>query len=248
MTKTILITGASRGIGAAAARLAGARGWAAGVNYAGDAAAAGRTVAAVEQAGGKAVAIKGDVASDADIAAMFDATEQAFGALDGVVINAGVLFEVSKLADVSTDRLRRGFDVNILGATLTAREAARRMSTGRGGKGGSVVIVSSTAARLGTPNERIDYAVTKGAVDSLMIGMSKELGPEGIRVNAVRPGLILTDIHASGGQPGRAEKLGVDTPLGRAGTADEVGEAIVWLLDDASSYVTGSFLEVSGGR
>lgn len=248
MTKTILITGASRGIGAATARLAGGRGWSVGVNFAGNAAAADHTVAAVEQAGGRAIAIKGDVARDADIAAMFDATEQAFGTLNGVVINAGILFDVSKLADVSTERLRRGFDVNILGATLTAREAARRMATSRGGRGGSVVIVSSTASRLGTPNERVDYAVTKGAVDSLMIGLSKELGPDGIRVNAVRPGLILTDIHASGGQPGRAEALAVETPLRRAGTADEVGEAIVWLLDDASSYVTGSFLDVSGGR
>ncbi|MEJ8572433.1 SDR family oxidoreductase [Microbaculum marinum] len=248
MSKTILITGASRGIGAATARLAGARGWAVGVNYAGNAEAAAATVKAVEAAGGKAIAIKGDVAEEADVIAMFDATEAAFGKLDGVVVNAGILDVAAQLADMPVERLRKVFDVNILGAALTAREAARRLSTGRGGNGGSVVVVSSAAARLGGADERIDYALSKGAMDTMAIGMSKELGPEGIRVNSIRPGLIVTDIHASGGQPERANTLGGGTPLRRAGTAEEVGEAIVWLLDDASSYVTGALLDVTGGR
>jgi NAD(P)-dependent dehydrogenase (short-subunit alcohol dehydrogenase family) len=248
MTKTILITGGSRGIGAATARLAGRRGWSVGVNYAGNAEAAGKTVQDVEAAGGRALAIKGNVAEEADVIAMFDATEQAFGKIDGVVVNAGVLDVAAQLADMPIERLRKVFDVNILGATLTAREAARRLSTKRSGNGGSIVVVSSAAARLGGADERIDYALSKGAMDTMTIGLSRELGAEGVRVNSVRPGLIETDIHASGGQPGRAEEMGATTPMRRAGTAEEVGEAIVWLLDDASSYVTGAILDVTGGR
>jgi NAD(P)-dependent dehydrogenase (short-subunit alcohol dehydrogenase family) len=248
MSKVILITGASRGIGRSAAILAGARGWSVGVNYASNAQAAEETVAAVRAAGGKAIAIAGDVRDEAAIIAMFDATEEAFGKLDGVVNNAGIVAPGAPLADMDIERLKRIFDTNVLGAYLCAREAARRLSRSRGGRGGSLVNVSSAAARLGSPNEYVDYAGSKGAVDAMTIGLSKELGPEGVRVNAIRPGLIETEIHASGGKPDRAHVLGVHTPLGRPGTADEVGESIVWLLSDASSYVTGAILDVTGGR
>ncbi|TCK44206.1 NAD(P)-dependent dehydrogenase (short-subunit alcohol dehydrogenase family) [Paraburkholderia sp. BL8N3] len=248
MSKVILITGASRGIGRSAALLAGARGWSVGVNYASNAAAADETVAAVRSAGGKAIAIQGDICDEAAVIAMFDATQEAFGPLDGFVNNAGIVAPGSALADMDIARLKRIFDTNVLGAYLCAREAARRLSTKRGGKGGSIVNLSSAAARLGAPNEYVDYAGSKGAIDTLTLGLSKELGPQGVRVNAVRPGLIDTDIHASGGKPDRAAVLGVQTPLGRPGTADEVGESIVWLLSDASSYVTGAIIDVAGGR
>ncbi|MDR5732349.1 SDR family oxidoreductase [Caballeronia sp. LZ025] len=248
MSKVILITGASRGIGRSAAILAGARGWSVGVNFATNASAADETVAAVQAAGGKAIAIQGDVCDEAATIAMFDATEEAFGQLDGVVNNAGIVAPGSALADMDVARLKRIFDTNVLGAYLCAREAARRLSRSRGGKGGAIVNVSSAAARLGAPNEYVDYAGSKGAIDVLTIGLSKELGPQGVRVNAIRPGLIETEIHASGGKPDRAQVLGVQTPLGRAGTADEVGESIVWLLSDASSYVTGAIVDVTGGR
>lgn len=247
MSKTILITGASRGIGRAAAILAGKKGWSVGVNYVGNKAAADEVVAAVMAAGGKAKAIQGDVANEADVIAMFKQTEE-LGPLDGLVVNAGIVAPASKLMDIDTERLKRMFDVNILGAYVCAREGVRRMARSRGGKGGSIVILSSAAARLGGPSEYVDYAGSKGAMDTLTIGLSKEVGPEGIRVNAVRPGLIETDIHASGGQPDRAQRLGVMAPLGRPGTADEVGESIVWLLSDAASYVTGALLDVTGGR
>ena len=247
MSKTILITGASRGIGRAAAILAGQKGWSVGVNYVGNKAAADDVVAAIVAAGGKAKAIQGDVANEADVIAMFKQTEE-LGPLDGLVVNAGIVAPASKLMDIDTERLKRMFDVNILGAYVCAREGVRRMARSRGGKGGSIVILSSAAARLGGPSEYVDYAGSKGAMDTLTIGHSKEVGAEGIRVNAVRPGLIETDIHASGGQPDRAQRLGVTAPLGRPGTADEVGESIVWLLSDAASYVTGALLDVTGGR
>ncbi|SAL36963.1 glucose-1-dehydrogenase [Caballeronia peredens] len=248
MPKVILITGGSRGIGRSAAVLAGKRGWSVGVNYASNAAAADETVAAVIAAGGRAIAIEGDVSDEAALIAMFDATEKAFGKLDGVVNNAGIVAPGSALADMDIARMKRIFDINVLGAYLCAREAARRMSTSRGGRGGSLVNVSSAAARLGGPGEYVDYAGSKGAIDTLTIGLSKELGRDGVRVNAIRPGLIETEIHASGGKPDRAQTLGVQTPIGRPGTADEVGESIVWLLSDASSYVTGAILDVTGGR
>ncbi|MFM0038973.1 SDR family oxidoreductase [Paraburkholderia strydomiana] len=248
MTKAVLITGGSRGIGRASARLLGARGWCVGVNYARNLAAAEATVAEVERAGGRAVAIEGDVANEADVIAMFDTLQQKFGKIDALVNNAGIVAPSSALADMDFARLKRMFDVNVLGAYLCAREAARRMSTDRGGVGGVIVNISSAAARLGSPNEYVDYAGSKGAIDTMTLGLAKELGPRGVRVNAVRPGLIDTEIHASGGKPERAAQLGATTPLGRPGSADEVAEMIVWLLSDAASYVSGALIDVSGGR
>ncbi|MGF6774657.1 NAD(P)-dependent dehydrogenase (short-subunit alcohol dehydrogenase family) [Paraburkholderia sp. GAS199] len=248
MSQTVLITGGSRGIGRATARLLGARGWSVGVNYAANLAAAQQTVEEVERAGGRAVPLAGDVANEADVIAMFDALEQHFGRPDALVNNAGIVAPSSQLADMDLARLKRMFDVNVLGAYLCAREAARRMSTQRGGNGGVIVNVSSAASRLGSPNEYVDYAGSKGAVDTMTVGLARELGPQGVRVNAVRPGLIDTEIHASGGKPDRAAQLGATTPLGRPGSADEVAESIVWLLSDAASYVTGALLDVTGGR
>jgi NAD(P)-dependent dehydrogenase (short-subunit alcohol dehydrogenase family) len=245
--KTILITGASRGIGRATALIAGQHGWSVAVNYISDRGEAEATVAAVADAGGRAVALRGDVSVEADVISLFEQAE-ALGPLDGVVVNAGVVAPSLPLADMSAERLRKVFDINIFGAYLCAREAARRLARGRGGRGGSIVLVSSAASRLGSPFEYVDYAGSKAALDTLTIGLSKELGPEGVRVNAVRPGLIETEIHASGGQPDRARRLGVSAPLGRAGKAEEVAEAIVWLLSDKASYVTGAILDVSGGR
>lgn len=245
--KTILITGGSRGIGRATALLAGQRGCSVAVNYAADREAADAVVASVIEAGSRAVALKGDVSNEADVLSMFDRAAE-LGPLDGVVVNAGIVAPSLPLADIGVDRLRRVFEVNILGAYLCAREASRRLDRDKGGRGGSIVLVSSVAARLGSPFEYIDYAGSKAAVDTLAIGLAKELGAKGVRVNAVRPGLIETEIHASGGQPDRARRLGVGTPIGRAGMPQEVAEAIVWLLGDQSSYVTGAILDVSGGR
>ncbi len=247
-TKHILITGGSRGIGRAVALMAGQRGWSVGVNYAGNQKAALETVQAVQKAGGRGIAIQGDVAVEADVVAMFEASEKAFGKLDGLVNNAGIVAPTADLADMPLERLKRMFDTNVLGSVLCAREAARRMSIRRGGKGGGIVNLSSVAAKLGSPNLFVDYATSKGAIDTLTIGLSKELGPEGIRVNAVRPGIIETDIHASAGEPDRAARLGPTVPLRRAGTAMEVAESIIWLLSDASSYVNGALIDVAGGR
>jgi NAD(P)-dependent dehydrogenase (short-subunit alcohol dehydrogenase family) len=248
MTRAIVVTGGSRGIGSATARVAARRGWSVAINYVGNEAAAKETAAAVEAAGGRAFIRKGDVAVEADVVALFDAAAKSFGRIDGVVNNAGILGPKATIFDFTADRLRRVFDVNVVGAYLVAREAARRMARSKGGAGGVIVNLSSMAARLGGAGEATDYAGSKGAIDSMTIGLARELGPEGIRVNAVRPGLIDTDIHASGGQPDRAQRLAVTTPLGRPGTAEEVAEAIVWLISDAASYVTGATIDVAGGR
>ena len=247
-TKAILITGASRGIGRAAARLAAARGWSVGVNYFHDEAAAHEVVEDIARAGGKAVALRGDVTNEDEVVAVFEGATRALGPLSGVVVNAGIVAPTARLVDMGAERMRRVFDVNVIGALLTAREAARRLSTSLGGVGGSLVLISSAASRLGSPGLYVDYAASKGAIDTLTLGLAKELAAEGVRVNAVRPGLIETEIHASGGEPDRAFKLGATAPMGRPGKAEEVAEAIVWLLGDASSYVTGALLDVSGGR
>ena len=243
MSKTILVTGGSRGIGRACCIAAARRGWRIGINYAGNEAAARDTLAMVREAGGQGLVLAGDVSREADVTAMFAATVAAFGPLDGLVNNAGIVAPGSKLADMDVARMRRMFDVNILGAFLCAREATRLMA-----RGGSIVNISSAAARLGGAGEYVDYAASKGAIDTLTIGLAKELGPAGIRVNAVRPGIIETEIHASGGKPDRAAQLGPTSPLGRAGTAEEVAEAVIWLLSDAASYATGALLDVAGGR
>ena len=247
-TRVVLITGASRGIGRATAVMLGEQGAAVGLNYVSDRSAAEQTAGEVERAGGRALLLQGDVADESAVLAMFDALERSCGKIDALVNNAGIVAPSLPLAQMDAARLKRMFDVNVFGAYLCAREAARRLSTDRGGHGGAIVNVSSAASRLGSPNEYVDYAGSKGAVDTMTIGLAKELGPRGVRVNAVRPGLIETDIHASGGQPRRAAVLGAQTPLGRSGHADEVARAIVWLLSDAASYVTGALLDVSGGR
>lgn len=248
MSKTILVTGGSRGIGRAVAVLAGKRGWNVAITYVSNETAAQEAVAAVERAGGKALAIKADAARLDDAAAAFDATERAFGYVDGFVNNAGIATQVGKLADKDPAEIARLVEINVTGALYGAREAARRMSRSRGGKGGAIVNISSAAARLGMPGEGVDYAASKGSMDTLTLGLSKELAPEGVRVNAIRPGMIATDIHAAMGAPDRAERLGKTVPIGREGTADEVAEGVVWLLSDEASYVAGAILDIAGGR
>ena len=245
---TVLITGASRGIGRATALLAAARGWPVAINYRNDAQAAAATAAEVHERGGRATTIQGDVSVEADVVAMFAKAQADLGRLGGVVINAGITAPAMPLADMSAQRMQRVFQVNVLGAYLCAREAARTLARSRGGMGGAVVLVSSAATRLGSPGEYVDYAGSKAALDTLAIGLAKELGAEGVRVNAVRPGLIETEIHATTGDPDRARKLGGASPLGRAGLPEEVAEGIIWLLSDAASYVTGSVLDIAGGR
>ena len=246
--KTIFITGGTRGIGRATALACARKGWTVALNYVRDSEAADKTAREVRAAGGHATTFRGDVAIESDVVSMFGAAESALGPLDGVVINAGIVAPSASLADMDSARLKRMFEVNVYGAYLCARESARRLSKDRGGKGGAVVLVSSAASRLGSPFEYVDYAGSKAAIDTLAIGLAKELAQQGVRVNAVRPGLIETDIHASGGQPDRARRLGANTPMGRAGRPEEVAEAIVWLLDDGASYTTGAILDVAGGR
>lgn len=248
MQKTVLISGGSRGIGRATGLVMAGQGWRVAFTYRGDQAAADQTVADIHAAGSEAISIQGDTAKEADVLRAYDETISAFGGLDAVVVNAGVVAPSSKLADMSIERLRTMFDTNVLGAFLFAREAARRLPSHKSGADAAIVLLSSAAARLGSPNEYVDYAATKGAIDTMTVGLSKELAPDGIRVNGVRPGLIETDIHASGGQPDRAERLGKTAPLGRAGTAGEVANAIAWLCSAEASYCTGSILDVAGGR
>ncbi|MBD9512386.1 SDR family oxidoreductase [Pseudomonas sp. PDM22] len=248
MDKVMLITGASRGIGAATALLAAERGFAVAINYRREREAAQALVAQITAAGGKARAFAADVANEEDVLRLFREVDEAFGRLDALVNNAGILERQMRLEDMDVARLQRVFAVNVTGTFLCCREAVKRMARQHGGKGGSIVNVSSMASRLGSPNEYIDYAAAKGAVDSLTIGLAKEVAADGIRVNAVRPGLIRTDIHASGGEPGRVERLQSAIPLGRGGEAEEVARAILFLASDESSYSTGGFIDVSGGR
>lgn len=248
MQPVMLITGASRGIGATTALLAAERGYAVALNYRREREAAQALVAQITAAGGKAGAFAADVANEEDVLRLFREVDQAFGRLDVLVNNAGILERQMRLEDMDVARLQRVFAVNVTGTFLCCREAVKRMARKHGGKGGSIVNVSSMASRLGSPNEYVDYAAAKGAVDSLTIGLAKEVAGEGIRVNAVRPGLIKTEIHASGGEPGRVERLQSAIPLGRGGEAEEVARAILFLASDESSYSTGSFVDVSGGR
>jgi NAD(P)-dependent dehydrogenase (short-subunit alcohol dehydrogenase family) len=242
-----IVTGGSRGIGRAVSLMLAERGYAVCLSYVSDAAAAQAVVDAITARGGRARAVKGDVASEADVIALFQAAD-GLGRLAALVNNAGVVDVKSDVADMSLARLQRMMNTNVVGSFLCAREAVRRMSTKRGGAGGAIVNLSSVAARLGGPGQFVDYAASKGAIDSLTIGLAREVAGEGIRVNAVAPGIIATEIHASGGEPDRVERLGPAVPMGRAGTAEEVAAPIVWLLSDEASYTTGAILDIGGGR
>ncbi len=244
----MLVTGGSRGIGAATARLAAEQGYDVCISYRDRGDSAQAVVADVEATGMRALAVQADVSEEQDVLRLFATAQAELGPLLGLVNNAGVLDRQSTVANLQSERIQRILAVNVLGAFLCAREAVRAMSTAGGGRGGSIVNVSSRAAVLGGAGEYVDYAASKAAVDALTVGLSREVADVGIRVNAVRPGLIETEIHASGGEPGRVGRLGPTVPMGRGGTAEEVAEAIVWLLSDQASYVTGSFVEVSGGR
>ena len=246
--RVLLITGGGRGIGAATARLAASQGWAVAVNYTANSLAADEVVRGIRELGGTAITVKADVADEAQVLAMFQKIDAKLGRLSGLVNNAGVVDVSARVDEMSVARIKRMFDINVIGSMLCAREAVRRMSTKHGGEGGSVVNVSSAASRLGSPGQYVDYAAAKGAIDAFTIGLAKEVAAEGIRVNAVRPGLIETEIHASGGLPTRVRDLQHLVPMQRGGTADEVAQAIVWLLSDAASYTTMSLLDVSGGR
>jgi NAD(P)-dependent dehydrogenase (short-subunit alcohol dehydrogenase family) len=248
MRKSILIPGASRGIGAACARLAAGRGWQVCINYRSDASAAGAIVRTIEEAGGSAFAVQADVSQEEDVVRMFAAVDARCGRLDALVNNAGILARQTRVDGMDADRINRILATNVTGSFLCAREAVRRMSTRRGGSGVAIVNVSSRAGVLGAAGEYVDYAASKAALDALTIGLAKEVAGEGIRVNGVRPGLIDTEMHASGGEPGRIERLKSSVPMGRGGEAGEVARAVLWLLSDEASYSTGTFIDVSGGR
>ncbi|CAN1492213.1 FabG Dehydrogenases with different specificities (related to short-chain alcohol dehydrogenases) [Burkholderiaceae bacterium] len=248
MSPVLLITGASRGIGAATALLAAQNGWSVAVNYTANALAADEVVRQIRQAGGNAMSAQADVGDEVQILRMFEQIDAKMGRLSGLVNNAGVVDATARVDEMSWSRLERMMRINVLGSIACAREAVRRMSTVHGGTGGSIVNISSAASRLGAPSQYVDYAAAKGAIDAFTIGLAKEVAGEGIRVNAVRPGLIDTEIHASGGLPNRVKDLQHLVPAKRGGTAEEVAQAIVWLLSDKAEYTTMSFLDVSGGR
>lgn len=248
MTKTVLITGGSRGIGAATALLAAREGYAVAVNYTSNSLAADEVVRQIRAAGGQAITVQADVANEAQVVSMFEKVDAKLGRLTALVNNAGVVDVNSRVDGITLARLQRMFEINVFGSFLCAREAVKRMSTRYGGEGGAIVNVSSAAARLGSPGSYVDYAAAKGAIDTFTLGLSKEVAAEGIRVNAVRPGIIETEIHASGGLPNRAKEIAPQLPMQRAGTASEVAESIVWLLSEKSSYTNGALLDIAGAR
>jgi NAD(P)-dependent dehydrogenase (short-subunit alcohol dehydrogenase family) len=248
MSKVLVVTGGGRGIGAATALLAAKRGYTVAVNYLKNSEAADRVVEKIEKAGAKAIAVAADVSVEKDVVAMFAETDRMLGRVTALVNNAGIVDRRSRLEDMSAERVQRMLAVNVTGSFLCAREAVKRMSTRSGGKGGAIVNVSSIAARLGGPGDYVDYAASKGAIDTFTIGLAKEVGGEGIRVNAVRPGVIRTEIHATSGDPGRVDRIASSTPLLRAGEAEEIARSIVWLLSEEASYISGAILDVSGGR
>ena len=248
MSKTVLITGGSRGIGAATALMAASQGYAVAVNFASNSLAADEVVRQIRAGGGQAIAVQADVASEREVTAMFEKIDARFGRLTALVNNAGVVDYTARVDAMTLERLQRMFAINVFGSFLCARQAVLRMSTRYGGAGGSIVNVSSAASRLGSPGQYVDYAAAKGAIDSFTLGLAKEVASEGIRVNAVRPGIIETEIHASGGLPDRAREVAPMVPMQRPGTAAEVAEAIMWLLSGQSSYATGALLDIAGGR
>ncbi len=248
MKPIVLITGASRGIGAATAVRAAADGFAVAVNYSSNNSAAQAVVTRIQAQGGTAMAVQADVSDEAQIVAMYRQIDDTLGPVTALVNNAGVVDVAARVDQMDWQRLRRMFDINVLGTFVCSREALQRMSTRHGGPGGAIVNISSVAARLGGPGQYIDYGASKGAIDTFTVGLAREVATEGVRVNAVRPGIIETDIHASGGQPGRAREMAPMVPMQRAGSAQEVANAIVWLLGAQAAYVTGAILDVSGGR
>ncbi|WP_199336948.1 SDR family oxidoreductase [Oscillatoria sp. FACHB-1407] len=248
MNKVMVITGGSRGIGAATAHLAAERGYAVCVNYRHHSEAAQSVVDSIRSVGGKAIAIAADVAIEADVIKLFETVDDQLGKVTALVNNAGILEQQMRVEMMDAARLQRVFATNVIGSFLCAREAIKRMSTKHGGTGGAIVNVSSAAARLGSPGEYVDYAASKGAIDTMTIGLAREVADEGIRVNAVRPGFIYTDIHASGGEPNRVERVKESVPMRRGGQAIEVAQAILWLLSDEASYTTGSLIDIAGGK
>lgn len=246
--QVVLITGGSRGIGAATALLAARQGYAVGVNYRRDEAAAASVVAQIVAAGGRAVALQADVSDEADVVAMFQRMDEALGPVTALVNNAGVLETQMRVDTMDAARIGRILATNVTGTLLCCREAVRRMSTRHGGHGGAIVNVSSVAAKTGSPGEYVDYAASKGAMDTLTVGLAQEVAQEGIRVNAVRPGFIYTGMHADGGEPGRVDRVKAFVPMRRGGQPDEVAQAILWLLSPQASYTTGTFVDVAGGR
>lgn len=248
MDKVIIVTGASRGIGAATARLAGSRGYAVCVNYLKSQKPAEEVVGEIQSHGGRALGVAADIASETDVMALFETVDSKLGTVTALVNNAGILETQMRVDSMDADRLNRIFTTNITGYFLCAREAVKRMSTRNGGNGGAIVNVSSAAARLGSAGEYVDYAASKGAIDTLTIGLAREVAGEGIRVNAVRPAFIYTDIHASGGEPGRVERVKESIPMRRGGQPEEVANAILWLLSEEASYTTGTFIDLAGGK